>query len=439
MSEEIRVENIRLMDDDLEALFQQVKDKAIVLNDIPYETEEDRNNFDRLIMTTYENTNVLSSIPRCACPEPKLMGMVKLGQYCPSCKTTVQMPAENDIIHDVWLRAPEGVVGFISPKIWIELSSVLSPGTFNLLEWICDPTMRLPDNHPRPTDRMRVAVMERVGFPRGVNGLANNLEWFIDLLPQLSIRHCEQIQRSLRRNKDIMFSKHIPMPTRVMMVLEKTNRGTYAQLPISAAADSARTIAGLNKELGAVSIRQLEKLTTKVMKNMGDYYINMDESVVGKKKAWLRGHVLRSRNNFCWRGVITSNVNPHYYRALEIPWEIGAEIFKWHLVNFLTKKKGFTITAAYALVESHARMYHKLLDEGFHYIIDNVHQDDKTIPELSSKVRTQGFPCLFQRNPSLPRSSMQECLIVGVKTNVDDQTCTMSPQICSGFNADGLQ
>ena len=126
---------------DLEAMFHEVQG-PIVLNDLPSDTEEDRDKIRDIIMTTYEHTDIISTVPMCFCKH--LKRGYNLGRECPKCNTVVQVPVESKIDLKVWFRVPDNVKGFMLPNIWVYLTHLISGRGYNILEWLTNSNSRLP-------------------------------------------------------------------------------------------------------------------------------------------------------------------------------------------------------------------------------------------------------------------------------------------------------
>lgn len=403
---------------DFDKLFHSTRSHKVVINDMPIETEEDRMRLDNLIMTTYENTDVLSPVPACGCGA--LTGGWRLGRQCPECNTVVERPAETSVEHNVWLRAPEGVKGFISPHIWVTLSTKLSSSRYNLMEWLTNPGSIPPQRLPATT-KNRIAQLQAMNWPRGLNNFIDNYDAFIDLLPKLGIRNAAELQKKLRICRDNTFSLYLPMPTKLLLVMENTNRGSFADLPITGAIDAAKTIASLSREGNKRSTDYLERKTVGVIKNISMYYHRTGVTTLRRKRGWFRGQLFSTRVNFSFRSVITSINEPAHYEELHIPWSIGMEVFKYHLINRL-KKRGYPVREAFDLVEGHGNQYHPLLAE----LVDEIIKDT---PDGR-------LHCLFQRNPSLLRNSAQDLPIAKVKKDLSDNTISMPRLALNGPNAD---
>lgn len=365
---------------DLDKIVRNSNIPITILNDQPSETEDDRKVIDSLIMTTYDNTDILGTVPTCRCGETT-MGY-NLGKVCKYCKTVVERPVETPITANVWLRCPDNVHGFISPMAWIMLTNALSSTGYNLMEWVTNPLSRPPGNVSR-TVLKKIQIFEAAGWERGLTSFINNFDKFLEIIPALKINEDVALIKWLQDNRALLFPKHIPMPTKLLLVLENTSVGSFADLPMTGAIDAARTIVSLSK--GTVTYNQayVERKVVSVIKNVSSYLWETINLSFNRKRGWLRGQLFRSRSHFCMRGVITSISGPHQYDEVHVPWAQALEMYKYHLISKL-EKRGWSATQAYSLVEANGKVYVPILDEIF--------------KELINESPYKGLPCTFQRN-----------------------------------------
>lgn len=401
---------------DLDATMLDSKTKITILNDMPAETEDDRKAIDNLILTTYDNTDILSTIPTCQCGETT-MGY-NLGKVCSICNTPVDRPVETPISANVWMRVPKKVDGYIAPVTWIMLTKALSTSGYNLMEWITNPLSRPPTNVSRAVLK-KIQILESYKWKRGMNSFIRNFDYFLEILPALKISNEKEIITWLNANRVNLFPKHLPMPTKALLVLENTAVGSFADLPITGAVDAARTLVSVTKSNNNYTQAYIERKVVSIIKNLSNYLWDTINHSFNRKRGWIRGQLFRSRSHFCMRGVITSLSDPHRYDELHIPWAQGLEMLKFHLISKLIRRN-FNITEAFNIVEANGKVYVPLLDE--------------LMCELIEECDDIGIPCLFQRNPTLTRTSAQQLFISKVKTNVEDSTINFSVLCTKGPN-----
>ena len=404
---------------DFDLEFKKVSN-PIIVNDIPYITAEEKENFSKIILTTYES-DVLSSIPSCF--KGCLTGAHYLNSFCPNCGTEVKLPTDGDIDNNVWIRIPDGFIGFIHIRVWVQITQILNPKGYNILEWMTNSSAIIPKNASKDTLK-RINYLEARHWPRGINGFIENFDEFINILltPLFKPKEIE-FCTYLKSIKDRIFSKYIPMPVKAMLIYEKTQVGAYADNRfIDGAINAARNIASISvPRTRPLSHKQIESRLFNVISHLVNYYtINIKEGFT-KKSGWFRGQVFRSRSHFAARGVITSINEPHCYEEVHIPWAQGLELFKVHLVSKLYAA-GWSFIEAFSLIESNGNVYVPLLDNLLKEIIAEGEPIERISEPMEINMPKAGLECLIQRNPSLARGSALCQYITKVKTDLTDKT-----------------
>jgi len=419
---------------DFDEAFRKTISPTIV-NDLPNITTEERAAFNAVILTSYE-TDILSNVPTCGC------GLLQSGHNlyttCPRCKTKVLHPTEGEIDLRTWIKIPEGQIGFISPIIWAQLTNKLNKKGYNILEWMTSSRTKPPKKLSSITAK-RIAYLESINWPRGLNNFILNFDIFInEVLPAFTKNKDQTYYAYLRAIKDKIFPKHLPLPTKAMIIVENTQVGTFADnASILGAIDAARTISYISApRTKPLSFYQVEAKVVDVIMNLVDYYTVTMRTTFCTKNGWLRGQVFCSRSHFCLRGVITSISEPHSYEELHIPWAQAVEIFKIHLISKLINQRGFDYISAYSLVESTGNVYNPLIDELFQELIAEAPEIERAGKYYDTDLPKTGIKCILQRNPSLHRLSAQLLAITKIKTDLTDKTISLSILAVKGPNAD---
>ena len=144
----------------------------IVVNDLPYTTEEERQRLVSLLLTVCES-DVLSTTPQCTCGH--LQHGYNFGRLCPICKTNVTYPAEGAIDMRIWVRVPDGVRGFISPVAWVQIGLMLNRRGFNLLNWLVNPKVKVPRSVSKEITN-RINYFYSINWQRSLNYFIDNFE-----------------------------------------------------------------------------------------------------------------------------------------------------------------------------------------------------------------------------------------------------------------------
>lgn len=428
MSEKNKLKRLRpyLGMPDFDLMYKHVP-YPILINKVPYVTVEDRKAFNSIIMTKYEN-DVLSNIPTCACGLLSLGS--KLGDRCDVCETKVEFPSEGDIDYRTWMGVPNGIRGFIIPVVWVQLTKLLNATGYNLLTYMLTSKGNPPDNINKITVK-RIKYLTDINFPRGWNNFIDNFDWFIEILPALgkisstnNMRALAKYAEYLKSVRTRVFPKFMPLPVQVMLVLDQMNYGGgFAdKKTIAGAIVAARTIADIERaHVRPLSMTQVEQKMLSVINNMVSYYVATIKTTFCSKKGWIRGCIWRSKFPWAGRAVIKSLTGPHDDREIHIPWTVGVEMFKYHIFNKLSVN-GHGYLESVLIVNRAVNVYNP-------YVSDIIKQIIAEAPFI-------GFPCSFQRNPSLDRLSAQLFYITIVKEDLRDNTISMSALKVIGPHAD---
>jgi hypothetical protein len=402
---------------------ENTKRLPIIINDFAETSEAEKEAFNRKIFTQYDNTDLLSNLPSCECPEDTgLNGEHLLGVTCPICQSKVKSPMEQNLESIVWMRAPKGVAALINPVIWNMLSTRFTKKGYNFIHWLCDTSYK-PTARVVPPELTEVINM---GFPRGLNNFVANFDaimvaFFKAKAFRVKKDEEDDLQQLLVKYRDRIFSQYLPLPNRSLLVIEKTNVGTYIDPIVTGAVDAIQTMVSIDSMLSNYSIRSKENRTIKTIVQLSAFYDDICSKSLAKKEGLFRKHVFGTRSHFSFRGVISSSTDQHGYDELALSWGIGVSVFRLHLFNKLFRR-GFTPNEAIALLNHHAQIYHPMLDELF--------------KELIAEAPGKGIHCVFQRNPSLERGSAQAMYITSVKTDPTDPTISLSILSVVGLNAD---
>ncbi|HXQ33788.1 MAG TPA: hypothetical protein VN843_07240 [Anaerolineales bacterium] len=403
-------------------LFKGLKNPCIIINDLPNTTAQDREAINRLITTTY-STDMVTILPSCAKGCTK--GEFSKKTICEYCHTPVVSAIENTIEPLVWFRQPHGVEKLLSPIVWLMLEDRFSRGKFSYIRWLTDTSY--VSRAPRP-----VLIDEMIddGIERGYNYFIRNFFAIIQyLLKTKEFRakrgSVDYLEIFLEKNKDILFSSHIPLLNRSLLIIEKTLFATYIDDSVPIAMDAIETMVSIDRDFYDQSGPVKENRTARAMYRLScEFFDNYLKRNVSKKTGLLRHHVGGSRLDFSARAVISSITDRHRYDEIEVPWGIGLAVFRPMLMNKLINKSGMMVNDAIGLLLSHSGVYHPLID---HYL-----------KEIISETRGNRYPVIFNRFPCLLQGSIQRVYIPRVKTDPKDPTLGISILIVTALNADNI-
>lgn len=138
---------IRMGFEDHDQAIAQAKVPPIFINDIDLRQKEEQERFRSLIYSSYSD-NILSPIATCAmgCT----VGQDKAGHLCSECGTMVEVPVDREPETILWMRAPEGVDAFMSPRFYILLNAALKLPAFSAMQWLMDQNYKPKKQLNRP-------------------------------------------------------------------------------------------------------------------------------------------------------------------------------------------------------------------------------------------------------------------------------------------------
>lgn len=398
--------------------------KYTVLNDVEAFTASDMERLNKLIMTTYSG-DMLSNIPTCECGA--IMGEYNLGVLCHQCNTRVEPVLDQDLIPLTWIRAPNGVHSLMNPLVWTMLKDHFTIGGFSLLNWICDTTYSPSSNEPHEVSLIQTFRVNNEPFQRGYNFFVENFNEMVNLLMGLKRfrvkrEKSDMILKMIQGYPDCIFSTHLPIPHRSLLVVEINNTGNYMDSISPGAIDAILTLAGIDTDHHVYSQRTKENRAVKAIDQLAQFYEETYSETFAAKEGVFRKHVFATRSHWSFRAVVSSITDAHNYDEIYIPWGVATSVLKTHLLTKL-QDRGWTPNESMLFIDKHAQTYHPLLDELF----------DELIREAPNG---RGISCTLGRNPSLHRSSIQHVYISRVKKDPNIPTVSMSILIVVGLNAD---
>lgn len=406
---------------DLDAKFAGLQFEPVILNDLEMDTLEDREALNRLIITTYDNVDKLSPIPSCTCN--RLQFGYNMGQICDYCGTPVESPTETSIESSVWFRAPEGIEGFLNPTVYLILRQAFTFGRFSVLDWLLNPGY----DNPKPKNRPATANVNKLveaGVPRGLNNFIAHFDRIFEMLMTMVHRSRRtDLYEFVRQWKDHFFPKHLPMPSKIAFVIEKTSIGNYADLTMREAIDAARNMAAINSD-DLRSMTRLESKIVKITRLIGDYNEYMLTKPLSPKEGWYRRYVFSGgRADFAHRSVIVSMPGVHDYETFHIPFPQACTVFRVHLQNLLKQKHGMSSRESGQFIDAHCNQRRSEGGQLLEGLLKEI---------LRSGTSGDGVWSSWIRYPVLEQASIQGLRIV----DFEDDVSTLSPLDTKGPNAD---
>lgn len=386
---------------------------------IPEQDEE----FRRHLYTHYKDAESIDTMASCHCG--KITDVNRKGVVCDTCNTPVTITNERPIKPSMWMRAPEGVEALVTPELWIMLDAALSTKEFNFLDYLTSTDYKVDGSRISSKEtRKKYEKLLACNLGRGLNNFIRNFDTIMVALFQNNIidKNKGPLQQFIAQNRQYFFPKHLPIPSKLCFVVESTTSGVYIDEPLALGGDAAKTIASIYSTSTTQTQAKIENKTAKALKSNAQFHEVYDRTRLARKPGIMRKHVLGGRLDMTARAVITSISIPHRYDDIYLPWGLSIQLFKYHIINKLLKRNMNAIDCL-NFVYSNVLRY----NEEMHQIL---------LELISEANNGRGPLCLFARNPTLQRGSIQQFYIAKIKTNVADNTISMSPIVLKAPNAD---
>ncbi len=408
---------------DLAAGYKNLREKPIIINDYKTTSIEDKNFIKDLIYTKYDS-DVLSSVPRCNCPSNAnpIVGADRLGEMCPKCNSRVAAKFDDELQSILWVRAPDGVEPFLNPRIWQAIKMAFGNRRVDILLWLTNTSYNMKSGAKPDV----IQKIEQLGIKRGYNNFIRN---FWDIITKISdmkeFRRKPAIKNLLaflEMNRSKLFTNYLPLPNRALFVVEPTNvEKTYMDLIGIGAIDAIAMMTSIDVPGQTIALHARENRTAKYQSASCLFQEQYLRKNIAKKAGSYRKHNIASRMAPSFRAVITSVTDIHDFEQLVIPWNIAMTIFQPHLQNKMMKA-GMTALEIQEIFNKYINKFDQRLYDAM----------IKIIYDYTEK----GFPTLWNRNPTLGRSSILMMFISDIKKDVNDPTVSMSIGIVTLFNAD---
>lgn len=145
------------------------------------------------------------------------------------------------------------------------------------------------------------------------------------------------------------------------------------------------------------------------------------KNVLGQKTGVLRKEVLGMRINHSARSVITPLTGNYEIDDIAIPYKVAVELYKYQIINILTKTKNINYNAALRIHELASLKFNKEV-----YLILN----------LLLKKTKGGLKVLLNRNPTISVGSIMLLNVKIIKEDITDDTISISNNLLSPYAAD---
>jgi hypothetical protein len=365
-------------------------------------------------MTTYFDEDQISTVPSCSCGATK--GLSMLGLNCPQCGTKVKDPIDQLMSPVFWLRKPDGIVALPNPDVWTKLNKYFKKSGFNVLHYCCGVKPSVTEKPPKFLGKL----LRYTQLPKSYNDFVNRFDETMEIL--FSIKDIntkgrrEDLIEYLKVNRSKIFCEAIPLPNKILIVVEKNHMGNFADFKMTSGLSAIQALVGIDK---STHIKNKQKRLVTSLTRLFDFYTDFYTNKFQIKEGFYRQDVYGSRGNFTIRSVIVSITAPHQRDVTEVPWSHSVTVFAHHLMNKLLNE-GMTRNEAVGYINECTNTYS---DKIYKYLLE--------IQEESG----DDLAALIHRNPSLLQGSSMRCRLK-FKTDPKDSTIGLPLLMTGPQNAD---
>lgn len=458
---------------DHKEIFAALENPPIILNEIKLDlnTRGGRDALSSFLTMTFTGEN-LPHVPTCALGH--IAGESRLGEMCPQCNTRVAHVIDRHLEDCIWLAPPTGVHAFIHPEIWSCIDKAISPEkNFSLLLWMTDPNKRdMPSNRAIQGKGNVHDWFDGFNaiYKRGINFFHDHFDAIMEMVlraPWLDDERSVSLWEFIVVHRDMIFQPHLPIPSSVFIVSEKSSRGSLADDITPALLNAIYYITSTYSSPIKLNQKARESHAARGSAAFAKCYADIASGYIGSKPGLIRRQWIGSRQYFTGRAVITSINGTYHHEEVHLPWAMAANLFEPHLVNLLMKK-GYLEDEALAFIEDHTlrddehgtmrQLFDTLL--GMCAPIPDWEVRKTTSADLESVFETgqvpdffpmgvfkeldtrhidknplRGYPVCVHRPPTLTRLSIQNLYVTKVK-NPEDWSLGIPDSSHVGFNAD---
>lgn len=371
----------------MDEYFRSSDGDKIILNHLSPMALDDINKINESLITVYNNTESISTMPSCDCGMVK--GRYMLNRPCGACGTSCKESYEK-VKPLMWLKSLHPTVKFMNPIFWLILRNILDKKT-DYLRWLCDPKYNLPTTIPNHI----IGLRDEIG---GKRSYANFISKIPEVLVYLSNHARYKVSykqanillllEMYYKHEHDLFSDYLPIINKKLFVMENTTKGKFVNLSVADVYDVVLMwVTAANDE--KATEKKKSDATAEAVSKLADLYLTYMKNYVVKKIGIFRKHVYGARSHFTFRSVITSMPGRHKHDEIHIPWGIAVTVFKYHILNKLIKR-GYTYIESTRLRFKAVKKYDPIV----HSVINELIAEAPTgrIAAILQRNQKEGFP-----------------------------------------------
>lgn len=404
--------------------FRRMEDRAIILNNIDYNIP---GYADVLTNNVYSRVGDFNFIARCACSpgEGGLEGTYTEGMICPKCKqrSVSGMDAiSGHLDHMVWLSSPTSIPGFMHPNVYMVWARwAKADKSTGYIDAIVNPKL------PLPAELAEVVPDKQRGWKFLHDNYDTLCDFFLNHLKKTRDKATPALKVYLQSMRHLTFCRYLPVLASVLHPIIQSDQSRGGRKFVDQGSQYILEAAnGLSYLQFAPSPptkhAEIQDTIHTAYKSYMLYLDDIARRRMSKKQSLPRRHVLGARFHWSFRSVIVPICGPHRYDELHLPWCVGVNNLKVHIIGRLMQRHG-----------------HTLGDATYRQLKAITHYDPlvhRIMKEMIAESPYPGLPVLFNRNPSLKRGSIQLLWATEIKDNVKDDTIGMSVLVLKDPNAD---
>lgn len=408
--------------------FKSVTTDKIIINDLNYFDIQNQKTLQNSLMTIYDNSDIISTIPSCDCKN--LKGRYYLNITCDKCNTKVK-EAHEKLEPVLWLKSisnnkqgqEQYHFPFLSPMFWLMLSDFLDKNV-DYLRYLTDSMYNPPIEIPPIIQLIKIEILkDNRDYLNFINNIENILEYLM-ASPKYKYKDKQtklfNMLELYRNNKSKLLSNYMPIVNKKLFVVEETNRGKFINLVSSGILDVVTLWLKTTSD-NSLSYKKLSSVMGIISSGLSRLYYDHFDKYLTHKRGILRKHVYGAKSHFTFRCVIVSRPKAHNYDDLEVPWVVGLTAFRPHVINKLMAR-GYNYKEANRICNVSIKKYSKEMED----ILDELVKDN----------RYNGIPIIFSRNPGLKQGSCLNLRITKFKPDVNDFTVNISQLVIKIPNGD---
>jgi len=365
----------------LDSYFRSTSGDKIIVNDLNQFNITDIEKLNQSLMTVYNNTDTLSTVPSCDCGE--LKGRYLIGKTCHTCGTICK-EAHDKVEPLLWLKSIHGNLRFLNPDFWLMFRLLLDK-KIDYLRWMCDSRYNPPVDLPNYMYGVKEILQDVRTYENTMSKMTEIIKYLLNHAKFKDPDKQENLMLVMNMwltEKDNLFSDFLPIINKKLFVMENTTKGRFTNLATSDVIDIVMSwMKTVNDE--KPSAKKQSNATGAIISKLATLYHTYFNNYIVKKIGVFRKHIYGARSHFTFRAVITSIAGKHLQNEIHVPWAIGVTAFRPHVLNKLLQRN-YRYKDANVLLFKAVKKYVPVIDE--------------ILNELIAESPYMGLPVTVQRN-----------------------------------------